>query len=132
MNPDTKRFEPLEEGATGELLRPDGSPVPKHWAIFKVGECVVVKDQTFTVAYIGEGTLLLEPAGVPLVGIFSAEVAPRVEELVKKATIIDKTKPKPELLFEGRIGPTVDEPEEGFDRDVYEAKLRAAMKKEGK
>lgn len=67
MNPDTNKLEPLTEDfnikveAPGRLLRPDGSEVPSHWSVFQVGEQVVVKDYTFKVAYIGEGTLLLEP-----------------------------------------------------------------------
>ena len=91
MNPETNRFEELREAANLEprldkaeldslrgklaqaveqerLLRPDGTPVPKHWSVFQVGEQVVVKDYTFKVAYIGESTLLLEPVGLPVVG----------------------------------------------------------------
>ena len=45
------------------LLRPDGSPVPKHWSIFTVGEQVVIKNYTFKVAYIGETAILFEPVG---------------------------------------------------------------------
>jgi hypothetical protein len=81
MNPDTNRFEPLTTDASGSgnsdfdqlagqlimartrLLRPDGTEVPKHWAVFQVGELVVLKDYTFKVAYIGENTILLEPVG---------------------------------------------------------------------
>lgn len=44
-----------------QLVRPDGSDVPSHWAIFTAGELVTVKDQTFTVAYMNECTLMLEP-----------------------------------------------------------------------
>ena len=82
LNPETNKFEPLTEGKptinelekamrsgrmpdlspTGlVLLRPDGSPVPKSWTIFKVGELVVIKDYTFRVAYIGESNILFEP-----------------------------------------------------------------------
>lgn len=43
------------------LVRPDGSPVPDHWPIFKVDEELTVKGYVFRVAYIGESTLLLEP-----------------------------------------------------------------------
>lgn len=92
MNPDTNRLERLHEAAAGDdgtelnrkqrralaaqqrhakeprLLRPDGSEVPEHWSVFQVGERVVVKNYTFKVGYIGEGTLLLEPAGPILVG----------------------------------------------------------------
>ena len=87
MNPETNRFEPLsiDDGTDAEalekafaerlesvmgaaeavqpasLVRPDGTPVPEHWPIFKVDEEVVVKGYVFRVAYIGETTLLLEP-----------------------------------------------------------------------
>lgn len=88
MNPDTNRFEELhpdpriekltdaeeEDLKTqlsqlhGSLLRPDGSPVPKHWTVFRVGEEVAIKDYTFRVAYIGETVILFEPVGVPVIG----------------------------------------------------------------
>jgi len=81
MNPDSNRFEHLEEHEGHEehndseflesislLLRPDGTPVPKHWSIFKIGENVVVNNYTFKVAYIGESTLLLEPVS-PVISI---------------------------------------------------------------
>ena len=84
MNPDTNKFEPLvPAGSTqadelakklGELqkspllLRPDGTPVPKHWTQFKLGEHVVIKDYTFCVAYIGESAILFEPVGPLVVG----------------------------------------------------------------
>lgn len=86
MNPDTNRLESLTmdpklkraldqevEGLKSAierqaLVRPDGSPVPEHWSIFTVGECVAIKTHTFRVAYIGESTLLLEPIGPVLVG----------------------------------------------------------------
>lgn len=45
------------------LVRPDGSPVPVNWAIFKQGEHVVIKDYTFKVGYIGDSVLVLEPIG---------------------------------------------------------------------
>jgi len=72
MNPDTNRFErlivskdlpPLPDDADPTLFRPDGSRVPKHWTIFTLGECVVVKEHTFRIAYIGETAMLLEPVG---------------------------------------------------------------------
>lgn len=46
MNPETNKFEPLLE-SFDQLLRPDGTPVPKHWSVFTAGEHVVVKDYTF-------------------------------------------------------------------------------------
>lgn len=81
MNPDTNRFEPLEEDKERferikqhigkleimasdyhpNLFRPDGSPVPIHWSVFKIGELVMIKDYTFRVAYIGESNILFEP-----------------------------------------------------------------------
>ena len=83
MNPDTNRLEQLTEGKASPLddlkkelaglteptlLRPDGSPVPKHWSTFRVGETLAIKGYTFRVGYIGESTLLLEPVGPVLVG----------------------------------------------------------------
>lgn len=50
------------------LVRPDGSPVPKHWSVFAVGEHVVVKNYTFKVAYFNETSILLEPVGPVVVG----------------------------------------------------------------
>lgn len=87
MNPDTNRLEALKEIDSNKsykdnlhdalqglfdndlmstlngvsLVRPDGSPVPKHWAIFQVGELVVLKDYTFKIAYMNDGTIVLEP-----------------------------------------------------------------------
>lgn len=78
MNPNTNRFEELQgtdptthdlEQAVKKILtpqtlaRPDGSPVPDHWAVFAVGENVVIKNYTFRVAYVGESTILFEPVG---------------------------------------------------------------------
>jgi len=86
LNPDTNRFEPLTEDLKAmeervaqmekdgyidklhsvlerQLLRPDGTPVPKHWSVFVVGEHVVIKNYTFKVAYIGESNILFEPVG---------------------------------------------------------------------
>lgn len=78
MNPETNKFEPLQPGESklekaiaklggkiadyhAGLLRPDGSPVPIHWSVFKIGELVTIKDYTFRVAYIGESNILFEP-----------------------------------------------------------------------
>lgn len=90
VNPDTNRFESLSGAPDSivdalnqeqnslrkkafeqfaelveekRILRPDGTPVPKHWATFCVGEQIVIKNYTFKVGYIGESTLLLEPVG---------------------------------------------------------------------
>jgi len=51
-----------------KLLRPDGSEVPKHWSVFNVGELVVIKDYTFKVAYINDGSILFEPVGPHIIG----------------------------------------------------------------
>jgi hypothetical protein len=56
----TGRF---KRDALNTLLRPDGTPVPKHWSVFRVGENVVIKEYTFKVAYIGESNILFEPVG---------------------------------------------------------------------
>jgi hypothetical protein len=63
-----QKGEQLQKGASltseldrATLVRPDGSPVPDHWPIFKVGEEVTIKGYVFRVGYIGESTLLLEP-----------------------------------------------------------------------
>lgn len=79
MNPETGRFEPLKllaeqqgkqvadlerrskEAHESQLVRPDGSVVPPHWAVYTAGELVVLKEHTFKVAYINECTLVLEP-----------------------------------------------------------------------
>jgi hypothetical protein len=85
MNPDTNRLEPLDDPSPEQvkqllelerklkgkhrldLVRPDGSPVPKTWSTFRLGEEVIIKDYTFRVAYIGETSLLFEPVGPVLV-----------------------------------------------------------------
>lgn len=68
MNPETNKLEPLQPLPDGSLLRPDGTPVPKHWAIFTLGEHVVIKDYTFKVCYLGETAVLFEPVAPQLVG----------------------------------------------------------------
>jgi hypothetical protein len=85
MNPETNKFErltdqnedpgPADTAALGllrkpkqkqsVLLRPKGEPVPQHWTQFQIGECVVIKNYTFQVAYIGETAILFEPVGIP-------------------------------------------------------------------
>lgn len=78
MNPETGRLEALRSAtAIGEeskelaaleaklsgmagLLRPDGSPVPKHWSVFTVDELVEIKGATFKIVYLGETNVLLE------------------------------------------------------------------------
>jgi len=87
VNPGTNTIEQLEsieqasqffkkaEKASGNkfvskpmLLRPDGSPVPEHWPVFREGEEVVLKNYTFKVGYMGEKCLLLEPLGIVEIG----------------------------------------------------------------
>lgn len=51
-----------------QLLRPDGSPVPKHWSVFTVGEHVVIKDYTFEVVDVSKDRILFKPIGLPIVG----------------------------------------------------------------
>ncbi len=75
LNPETNKFESLTQipedeflsrigklsGDFVNLVRPNGSLVPRHWLVFVVGEKVVIKDHTFKVAYIGESNILFEP-----------------------------------------------------------------------
>lgn len=76
MNVDENKFEFLREqlreqlDTTGppRLLRADGSPVPEHWPVFKVGEHITIKNYTFEVAHIGESHMLLEPVGPLIIG----------------------------------------------------------------
>jgi hypothetical protein len=72
MNPDTNKFEALTEELSkkvdslklpGQLLRPNGEPVPQHWTQFQMDELVVIKNYTFRVKYIGESAILFEPIG---------------------------------------------------------------------
>ena len=73
MNPETNQFEELSEAVAaassetkllpGQLVRPDGSPVPEHWSVFTVGEEIPIKGYVFKVAYIGETSILFEPVG---------------------------------------------------------------------
>jgi hypothetical protein len=53
--------------AMTRLVRPDGTPVPKHWTVFTQGELVAIKGYTFKVAYIGETSILFEPVGPVIV-----------------------------------------------------------------
>jgi len=82
MNPETNKFEHLgDEGMErgqesmedvramySNLVRPDGTPVPKHWSIFQVGEKYVINDYTFECKYIGETSILFEPVGPIVIG----------------------------------------------------------------
>jgi len=43
-----------------KLLRSDGTEVPSHWRIFRVGERVVIRGHTFEIKYIGETAILFE------------------------------------------------------------------------
>ncbi len=95
MNPDTNELERLrrspilKDGGVPVLVRKDGSVVPRHWAIFAVGEEIVVKGYTFRVAYLNEGAIMLEPIGPAVVG---DDVEARVNELVAKIDDFDSKK----------------------------------------
>jgi len=58
----------LDKHTRSQLVRPDGSPVPEHWSVFKIGEEIAIKNYTFKVAYIGETAILFEPVGPVIVG----------------------------------------------------------------
>jgi len=78
MNPETNKFEMLDpivkednerlEKIFGEILRPNGKIVPKHWSIFQVDENYVINDYTFKCKYIGETSILFEPVGPIQIG----------------------------------------------------------------
>lgn len=84
MNPDTNKFEPLqEETALGKvmrklqreqrdqtiLVRPDGTPVSEHWSVYQADELSVSQNYTFKVGYLGGGKcMVLEPVGPVVVG----------------------------------------------------------------
>jgi hypothetical protein len=74
LNPETHQIEKLTE-AFGELLRPDGSKVPKHWTVFREGELVEVKGSTFKVAYLNESCVVLEPVS-PVIPTQPKEASP--------------------------------------------------------
>jgi len=76
LNPESNRIEPcvsMEQnerltdelaklgGFYSHLVKVDGTPVPKTWTTFTIGELVEIKGSTFRVAYIGETSLLFEP-----------------------------------------------------------------------
>jgi hypothetical protein len=81
MNPNTNKFEELFEAQEmeelidayrkerketllpGQLVRPNGEPVPEHWSLFTVGEEIPIKGYVFRIAYIGETSILFEPIG---------------------------------------------------------------------
>jgi hypothetical protein len=73
MNPDTNKLEHLtitdicKDGMMKSLiLRPNGEEIPKHWAIFSVGEIVVLKEYSFKIAYMNETSILLEPCSLTI------------------------------------------------------------------
>ena len=90
MNPDTNRFEKLEEkGPFGDFIRPDGSPVPKDWSVFTVGEEITIKDYLFRVTNIGDSAILFEPVGPQIMDVSSEPMLEkreieRVEKLRKE------------------------------------------------
>lgn len=51
----------MEQALQSHIVRPDGSPVPRHWTVLTVGELVEVKGATLRVAHVGESHVLLEP-----------------------------------------------------------------------
>lgn len=76
MNPETNKFEQLKSQLSETdleiekmyaeqtaLLKPDGTPVPKHWSIFQIDENYVINNYTFKCKYIGETSILFEPIG---------------------------------------------------------------------
>lgn len=90
MNPDTNKLEELKRDmetmniddfksalnvlnvldklSVTQLVRPNGKPVPPHWAIFTIDEQLIIKDYTFKIAYMNETTIVLEPVGpVPII-----------------------------------------------------------------
>ena len=75
MNPTTNKFEMLTEiqqtedqMVLGRLYRPNGKKVPKHWSIFREEEKYEINGYTFVCKYIGETSILFEPAGIPELG----------------------------------------------------------------
>ena len=79
MNPDTNKFEMLREMTesekqlekmfnkmSGQLVRPNGELIPKHWSTFTIGENYVINEYTFKCAYIGESSILFEPVGAAI------------------------------------------------------------------
>ncbi len=63
MNPNKNEFEKLTEdpgpGPKKVLMLPDGNIVPKHWAIFKAGEEIVIRGYVFEIARIGRKDMKL-------------------------------------------------------------------------
>jgi len=47
-----------------EIFKPNGKPVPAHWAAFQPNEMLTIKNHSFKVAYIGNDCMVLEPLGV--------------------------------------------------------------------
>ena len=44
-----------------DLVKLDGSPIPKSAIIFKIGELIEIKGYTYRLAYMNENTLVSEP-----------------------------------------------------------------------
>lgn len=99
LNPEKNKFEMLNvpvdipegglEPGRIELLRPDGSPVPKHWAIFTVGEEVIIKGYTFRVVYMNESAITLEPVGIPII---DPEKEKKADAIAEKMGLRDPAK----------------------------------------
>lgn len=59
-----QQFVPVLPGRSplpGQLVRPNGEPVPDHWPILAMDEEIVIKGYVFAIRYIGETSIVLEP-----------------------------------------------------------------------
>jgi len=50
-----------------EIFKPNGQPLPGHWAAFQTNEVVTIKNHSFKVVHIGDSHML-EPLGVIEIG----------------------------------------------------------------
>lgn len=70
MNPETNQFEEVFQEKTDYaklvdiLVRRDGSPVPKEYPVFKIGEEFILKGYKFKVARIDKDELVFTPVGM--------------------------------------------------------------------
>lgn len=67
MNPETNRFEPVEETDIA-LLREDGTEVPKDWPVFRHGEVIILRKYRWAVTKMEGSELTLTGIG-PLGGV---------------------------------------------------------------
>jgi hypothetical protein len=70
MNPETNRFEPVEEVKvenhpvqTQHFIRQDGTPVPLQNPVFKIGETFDLKGYRFKISDIQPDKIILDPVG---------------------------------------------------------------------